>query len=61
MPGLIQETPFKTITVKELHPTFGAQVDGVDFQNLSEEQYKEVLSALAKVWHDTINHRRLAN
>ncbi|KAF2875210.1 alpha-ketoglutarate-dependent 2,4-dichlorophenoxyacetate dioxygenase [Massariosphaeria phaeospora] len=52
MPGLVQEngasTAFKTITVKELHPTFGAEVQGVDFPNPSEEQFNEVLAAMAK-------------
>lgn len=50
MPGLlIRDTPFKTIKVKELHPTFGAEVEGVDFNNLSEETLQEILSAMAKV------------
>ncbi|KAI1141328.1 taurine catabolism dioxygenase [Hypoxylon sp. FL0543] len=57
MPGLIQESPFKTITVKELHPTFGAEISGVDFQNVSEEQFKEIVAAMAKygfcVFRDT--------
>ncbi|KAI1440638.1 taurine catabolism dioxygenase [Annulohypoxylon stygium] len=48
MPGVIQESPFKTIQVKELHPTFGAEVSGVNFQDLSEEQFKEILAAMAK-------------
>ena len=49
MPGLIQESPFKTITVHELHPTFAAEVSGVDFQNVSEEQFSEIVAAMAKV------------
>jgi alpha-ketoglutarate-dependent 2,4-dichlorophenoxyacetate dioxygenase len=49
MPSLIQETPFKTITIKELHPTFGAEVQGVNFAQLSDEQFQEVQAALAKV------------
>ncbi|KAI1099230.1 taurine catabolism dioxygenase [Jackrogersella minutella] len=57
MPGLIQESPFQTITVKELHPTFGAEVGGVNFQNLSDEQFREILAAMAKygfcVFRDT--------
>lgn len=53
MPGLLQENggAFKTIRVKELHPTFGAQIEGVDFPNPSEEQFKEILAAMAKVLH----------
>jgi hypothetical protein len=42
-------THFKTITVKELHPTFAAEVEGVDFENLSDEQLQEILAAMAKV------------
>lgn len=49
MPGLIQENQFKTITVKELHPTFAAEVSGVNFHNLSEEQFSEIIDAMAKV------------
>ncbi len=49
MPGLIQETPFKTLTVRELHPTFGAEVEGVDFENLTDEGLQEILAAMAKV------------
>lgn len=49
MPGLIRETPFETITVKELHPTFGAEILGANFQNMSDEQLEEIKSALAKV------------
>ncbi|KAI2626912.1 taurine catabolism dioxygenase [Hypomontagnella submonticulosa] len=57
MPGLIQESPFKTITVHELHPTFAAEVSGIDFQNVSEEQFSEIVAAMAKygvcVFRDT--------
>lgn len=51
MPGLLkdEEHPFKTIKVKKLHPTFAAEILGVDFQNLSEEQFSEILAAMAKV------------
>ncbi|KAI6082968.1 taurine catabolism dioxygenase [Hypoxylon rubiginosum] len=48
MPGLVQETPFKTITVNELHPTFAAEVTGVNFQDVSEEQFAEIVAAMAK-------------
>ena len=51
MPGVLQEngTSFKTIRVKELHSTFGAEIEGVDFPNPSEEQFNEILAAMAKV------------
>ncbi|KAJ4363371.1 hypothetical protein N0V83_009664 [Neocucurbitaria cava] len=39
---------FKTIRVKELHPTFGAEIEGVDFLSPSDEQFEEVLRAMAK-------------
>ncbi|KAK3321481.1 alpha-ketoglutarate-dependent 2,4-dichlorophenoxyacetate dioxygenase [Cercophora scortea] len=49
MPGVLtQTTPFKTITVKELHPTFGAEVSGVDFENSTDEQFDEIVAAMAK-------------
>lgn len=40
---------FKTISVKELHSTFGAEIEGVDFPSPSDEQFEEVLQAMAKV------------
>lgn len=49
MPGLVQESPFKTITVKELHTTFGAEIEGADFENTTDEQFEEIKAALAKV------------
>jgi len=48
MPGIIQQ-PFKTLTVKELHPTFGAEVSGIDFtQPIPDEQFQEILEAMAQ-------------
>ncbi|KAF2846422.1 alpha-ketoglutarate-dependent 2,4-dichlorophenoxyacetate dioxygenase [Plenodomus tracheiphilus IPT5] len=41
-------TDFKTFSVTELHPTFGAEIEGVNFPNPSEEQFKELLQAMAK-------------
>lgn len=49
MPGIIQEPSAEGLTVKELHPTFGAEIEGVDFENLSEAQFAGIKSALAKV------------
>lgn len=41
---------FKTITVKPLHPTFGAEIQGVvDYAHIPEEQLDELKIALAKV------------
>lgn len=50
MRGLIQETPYKHITVKELAPTFVAEVQGVDFTKpIESEVFQEIGDALAKV------------
>lgn len=50
MPGIIQKDPSPGgLTIKELHPTFGAEIQGVDFENLSEAQFAEIKSAMAKV------------
>jgi alpha-ketoglutarate-dependent 2,4-dichlorophenoxyacetate dioxygenase len=40
---------FKTIEVKKLHPTFAAEVKGVDFDHVSDGQFDEILAAMAKV------------
>ncbi|KAI0429060.1 alpha-ketoglutarate-dependent 2,4-dichlorophenoxyacetate dioxygenase [Xylaria sp. FL1042] len=50
MPGLVreEEQPFKTIEVEELHPTFGAEIKGVDFEDVSEGQFSEIMAAMAK-------------
>ncbi|RDL38139.1 Uncharacterized protein BP5553_05572 [Venustampulla echinocandica] len=40
---------FNHITVKELHPTFGAEISGVDFSApLTEEVFAEILAAITK-------------
>ena len=49
MGGYTEEPEFKTISIKELHPTFAAEVEGVNFQNLSDEQFNEIFAAMAKV------------
>ncbi len=49
MPGLLQETPFKTFQVKELHPTFAAEITGADFHNTTEEGLQEIRAVMAKV------------
>ncbi|KAF2738569.1 taurine catabolism dioxygenase [Polyplosphaeria fusca] len=49
MPGvLIQDTPFKTIQVKELHSSYGAEIIGADFSSMSDEQFREIRAAMAK-------------
>lgn len=53
MAGAVEETGgaagFKTFRVKELHPTFGAEIQGVNFPNPPEDQFEEILRAMAKV------------
>lgn len=49
MPGIVHEPSAEGLTVKGLHPTFGAEIEGVDFENLSDAQFAEVKDALAKV------------
>ena len=50
MPGLVQNsTPFNQIQVIPLHPTFAAEVRGVNFQNVDQETLAEVQNAMAQV------------
>jgi len=50
MPGLIiQDTPFETITIKELHPSYGAEIVGCDFSSMPDQQLLEIKAAMAKV------------
>jgi formylmethanofuran:tetrahydromethanopterin formyltransferase len=50
MPGLVnQATSFRTISVKKLHPSYGAEIVGADFHNMSDEQFQEIKAAMAKV------------
>ena len=52
MPGLLltPETDFKTLKIKKLHPTFAAEIDGVDFSKpIPDDVFREVLAASAKV------------
>ena len=35
--------------MKELHPTFGAEIEGVDFKNVDDETLAEVRAAVDKV------------
>lgn len=54
MPGLLltPETEFKTLRFKELHPTFAAEIEGVDFSApIPDDVFNEILAASAKVVH----------
>lgn len=37
------------IHLNKLHPTFGAEVEGVDFANVSDSDFQQIRSGLAKV------------
>ncbi|KAI9924170.1 hypothetical protein ASPWEDRAFT_70280 [Aspergillus wentii DTO 134E9] len=44
-----KSTPsFQHITVKELHPTFAAEIHGVDFNAINDEVFAEILDAVTK-------------
>lgn len=48
MSGLTSD--FQYISIKELHPTFGAEISGVDFSKpVVEEVFSEILAAINKV------------
>lgn len=48
---------WKFLDIKELHPTFAAEASGVDLAHASEEEFQEILAAMAKygvlVFRDT--------
>lgn len=42
---------FSHISVKPLHPTFAAEISGVDFKSsLSDEVFQEIYQAITKVY-----------
>lgn len=62
MPGLTTEPPFKHITIKELHPTFGAEISGIDFSKpVDHDVFQEVLAAITKVSTYTILTAQILN
>ena len=48
MPAVIEQAR-EQLHVKELHPTFGAEIEGVDFNNVSDEVFAQILAAMSKV------------
>ncbi len=51
MPGILQQQSPETtlqLDVKELHPTFGAEIDNVKLAELSDDDFKSVLELMAK-------------
>lgn len=50
MSSVSQRTDFHYIAIKELHPTFGAEISGVDFSKpVTKEVFAEILAAINKV------------
>jgi alpha-ketoglutarate-dependent 2,4-dichlorophenoxyacetate dioxygenase len=50
MPGLSTSLAFKHITITKLHPTFGAEISGVDFSRPVEgEIFQDILTAITQV------------
>lgn len=48
--GVAYDTTFNHITVKKLHPTFGAEISGVDFSApLPDDVFFDILAAITKV------------
>ncbi|KAF1986361.1 alpha-ketoglutarate-dependent 2,4-dichlorophenoxyacetate dioxygenase [Aulographum hederae CBS 113979] len=49
MPGVINQSEFSLIKVKELHPTFAAEVSGIDFsKDIPDDVFAEIYAAAAK-------------
>ncbi|KAJ5989601.1 alpha-ketoglutarate-dependent 2-4-dichlorophenoxyacetate dioxygenase [Penicillium waksmanii] len=49
MSSVSQGTDFHYIAIKELHPTFGAEISGVDFSKpVTKEVFAEILAAINK-------------
>lgn len=49
MPGLQTSPILNHITTKKLHPTFGAEIIGVDFSQLvQKEDFEKILTAITQ-------------
>lgn len=50
MPGIFSESkPESQLNVKPLHPTFGAEVEGVNFETLTDDDFEKIRALMAKV------------
>lgn len=50
MPGIVSESkPESHLNVKPLHPTFGAEVEGVNFETLTDDDFEQIRALMAKV------------
>lgn len=60
MPGRLQDFGYSRIAVRKLHPTFGAEISGIDFsQPVDNETFHEVLQAISQVSHSIVCHSAL--
>jgi alpha-ketoglutarate-dependent 2,4-dichlorophenoxyacetate dioxygenase len=60
MPGLSISPSFNKITVTELHPTFGAEISGVDFSRpVEDDTFQEIKAAIDKVGISTKQKQNL--
>ncbi|SPO07495.1 uncharacterized protein DNG_10189 [Cephalotrichum gorgonifer] len=48
MPGVVDISEFSRISVRELHPTFAAEVSGIDWTNVDDETLEEIKAAVHK-------------
>lgn len=47
-----------SLQINKLHPTFGAEIEGVDFSKpISDEQLTEIKDTIAQVRHHTSSKR----
>lgn len=49
VPPKIDASPLKNVKYHPLHPTFGAEVTGMDFENVTDETVAEIKRGLATV------------
>jgi hypothetical protein len=50
MPGVIQNSSQDSlIKLKELHPTFGAEIEDLNLATISDTDFKTVLELMSKV------------
>lgn len=50
MSSVSQGTDFHYIAIKQLHPSFGAEISGVEFSKpVTKEVFAEILAAIKKV------------
>ena len=49
MPGLVQEDQMsEQLDIRPLHPTFGAEINGLNLTNISDGAFEQIMAAMAK-------------